>query len=129
MIRVGLVGFGFMGQTHWRCYAKLADRARVVAVADIDPRRARGDITGTWGNLGDGPQEVDFSGVRGTTDWRELVAMSDVDMVDVCVPTPYHPEVAIAALAAGKHVLCEKPLARTAAAAQSIAEAANSSRG
>ncbi|MGE3241576.1 MAG: Gfo/Idh/MocA family protein [Pirellulales bacterium] len=129
MIRVGIVGFGFMGQTHWRCYGQLADRAKVVAVADLDLRRARGDISGTWGNLGDGAQSVDFSGVKGTTDWRELVAMSDVDVVDVCVPTPSHPEIAIEALAAGKHVLCEKPLARTVKAAESIAIAAKAARG
>ncbi len=114
MIGVGIIGFGFMGQTHWRCYSQLSDRARVVAVADLDPRRARGDITGTWGNLGDGPQQVDFSRIAGTTDWRALIARDDVDIVDVCVPTVDHVEIAVAALTAGKHVLCEKPLARTA---------------
>jgi predicted dehydrogenase len=129
MIRVGIVGFGFMGQTHWRCYSNLADRAQVVAVADLDPRRARGDISGTWGNLGDGPQQIDFSGVAGTSDWRELVAMPDVDLVDICVPTPDHSKIALAALAARKHVLCEKPMARTAADAASLAVAADESQG
>lgn len=129
MIRVGIVGFGFMGQTHWRCYGQMADRAKVVAVADFDPRRARGDIAGTWGNLGEGAQSVDFTDVVGTTDWRELIARDDVDVVDVCVPTPSHPEIAIEALAAGKHVLCEKPLARTVKAAESIAVAAKAARG
>jgi predicted dehydrogenase len=127
MVRVGIVGFGFMGQTHWRSYANLGDRAQVVGVADLDPRRARGDISGTWGNLGDGPQDVDFSRVGGTTDWRALVARDDVDVIDICIPTPYHTEIAVAALAAGKHVLCEKPLARTLSQAQTIADAANKS--
>jgi predicted dehydrogenase len=129
MIRVGIIGFGFMGQTHWRCYENLGERARVVAVADRDPRRARGDISGTWGNLGEGSSQVDFSQVRGFADWRELIADSSVDVVDICVPTPEHAEVAVAALAAGKHVLCEKPLARTLCQAQAIADAAKNSQG
>jgi predicted dehydrogenase len=129
MIRVGLIGFGFMGQTHWRCYEKLKDHAKIVAVADIDPRRRAGDITGTWGNLGEGAQKVDFTGVAGLADWKELIARKDVDMVDICVPTPLHAEMAIGALGAGKHVLCEKPLARTLQQAQAIASAAKQASG
>jgi len=64
MVRVGIIGFGFMGQMHWSCYAKLAENARVVAVADENIVRTKGDISGSWGNLGDGPQRVDFSGRR-----------------------------------------------------------------
>ena len=124
MVRVGIIGFGFMGQMHWSCYAKLAERARVVAVADENIVRTKGDISGSWGNLGDGPQQVDFSAVVGTTSWRELIAMSDVDVVDICVPTPFHLEIVEAALAAGKHVLCEKPMARTSADADAMVRAA-----
>jgi predicted dehydrogenase len=105
MVRVGIVGFGFMGQTHWRCYEKLRDNARVTAIADVNPRRAAGDTSGTWGNLGDGAEQVDVSSVATTTDWRALVAMEHVDVVDVCVPTPLHAEIVTASLAAGKHVL------------------------
>ena len=129
MIRIGIIGFGFMGQTHWRCYEKLNSAAKVVAVADIDPRRRAGDITGTWGNLGEGPQKVDFTGVTGVADWRNLISMRDVDIVDVCVPTPLHAEFAQGALAAGKHVMCEKPLARTSEQAQAIANAAARAKG
>ena len=129
MVRVGIIGFGFMGQTHWRCYEKLKDTAKVVAVADIDPRRAKGDLTGTWGNIGGGLQQADFSGVTGTTDYRQLITRSDVDVIDICVPTPLHAEVATAALATGKHVLCEKPLARTLDQAQAITRAAAGAKG
>src|SRR5206468_11874782 len=98
MIRVGIIGFGFMGQTHWRCYSQLKDKARVVAVADLNARRAAGDIGGTWGNLGDGPQKIDFTGVSTVTTAQALIDMSDVDLVDVCVPTPAHLQVASTAL-------------------------------
>lgn len=128
MVRVGIIGFGFMGQTHWRCYSKLQDRARVVAVADENVGRAKGDISGTWGNIGDGAHQVDFSTIATTTNWRELIAMSDVDAVDICVPTPFHLEIVEAALGAGKHVLCEKPMARTLADAETMARAAATSR-
>ena len=121
MIRVGIIGFGFMGQMHWRCYGKLRDQARVVAVADENPDRANGKISGTWGNLGEGPKQVDFSAVATTTNWRDLISMNEVDAVDVCVPTPCHTEVVEAALSAGKHVLCEGPLVRTLREAQVIA--------
>ncbi len=129
MTRVGIIGFGFMGQTHWRCYDKLKDHAKVVAVADIDPRRRQGDISGTWGNLGEGAQSVDFSGVKGYADYRDLLKADDVDVVDICVPTPVHTEIAIAATQSGKHVLCEKPLARTLEQAESIAHAASTGKG
>ena len=47
MVRVGIVGFGFMGQTHWRCYEKLGGKAQVVAIADENAKRAAGDTSGT----------------------------------------------------------------------------------
>lgn len=120
MVRVGIIGFGFMGQMHWRCYEKMRDKVSVVAVADTDARRATGHIDGTWGNLGDGLAQVDFRGVTTTTNWRELVSLGQLDVVDVCVPTPYHVEIVEAALAEGKHVLCEKPLARSSDDAKNI---------
>lgn len=124
MVRIGIIGFGFMGQTHFRCYGALENAARVIAVADENTRRAHGDISDTWGNLSGTAPQVDFSSIVSTTNWRDLIALQDVDAVDVCVPTPQHPEIVKAALAAGKHVLCEKPLARNLESAQEIARAA-----
>ncbi len=124
MVKIGLIGLGFMGQTHFKCYQKIAD-AKVVAIADIDVRRTRGDLSGSWGNLGDAAgNQLPMEGIKGVSDYRELLKMPDVDLVDVCVPTPLHLEVVLAALQTGKHVICEKPLARTAAEAAKIAEAA-----
>ena len=59
----------------------------------------------------------------------DLLSMPDVDAVDICLPTPHHLDACLAALASGKHVLCEKPLARTAADAQKISDAAAKSKG
>jgi predicted dehydrogenase len=58
------------------------------------------------------------------TDWREMVERDDVDLVDICTPGDSHAEIALAALAAGKHVLCEKPLANTVAEAEAMVRAA-----
>jgi predicted dehydrogenase len=97
----------------------------VVSIADIDPRRVAGDLSGTWGNLGDGAgARVDTTGLFMTLSYKELLARPEVQVVDVCVPTPVHHEITCAAVRAGKHVLCEKPLARTAALAKEIADLA-----
>ncbi len=124
MVRVGIVGFGFMGQTHFRCYEKLNPSAKVVAVADINPARAAGDTTGTWGNMGGGPTQIDFSNIFGTQDYRDLLNRNNIDLIDVCVPTPSHASIVLDALQANKHVLCEKPLARTMEQTIAIFEAA-----
>jgi predicted dehydrogenase len=78
---------------------------------------------------GDTSDQLPMDRIKGTTDWRELVAMPEVDVVDVCLPTPTHVEIVPAALASGKHVICEKPLARTAADARVIADAAAKATG
>ena len=128
MVRIGLIGLGFMGQTHLSCYEKLTG-VRVIAIADENPKRCAGDLSGGWGNLGDGsPPLLDVSGMFTTTDWRELLARPEVDAVDICVPTPFHRQIIEAAVSAGKHVLCEKPLAHTAEDAQAIASLASRSK-
>ena len=58
------------------------------------------------------------------TDWRKLVARNDIDLIDICTPGDTHAEIAVAALTAGKHVLCEKPLANSVAEAERMADAA-----
>jgi predicted dehydrogenase len=128
-VKVGIIGLGMMGRTHYEAYANIKD-AQVVAVSDADPKRAAGDLRGTAGNvLAGGISQLPMERIKGTTDYRELLAMSDVDVVDVCVPTTQHLEVSTAALKAGKHVVCEKPLARTLAEGEQIAAAAKSTKG
>lgn len=129
MIRVGIIGMGFMGSMHFRNYQKIAG-TKVIAIADIDPRRAQGDLSDSWGNMGSpADAALPMEGVAALTDYRRLMEMPDVDVVDICVPTPDHLPLVLRALAAGKHVLCEKPLARTAADARAIVDAAQQARG
>jgi predicted dehydrogenase len=124
MIRVGIIGMGFMGRVHYGTYEKLPG-VRVVAIADADPKRAAGDLSGGWGNLEAGKANtLPMDRIRGTTDYRELLSWPEVDAVDICLPTPTHVTIAPEALAAGKHMLCEKPVARTSADARVIADAA-----
>ncbi len=102
---------------------------RLRMVADTDPRRAAGDFSGSWSNMDGGASSIDFSKVTGTSDPMELIHSDEIDLVDICVPTPFHLDLALAAIKAGKHVLCEKPLARTAADARRIARAAEKGAG
>lgn len=129
MTRIGIIGLGFMGRVHYDTYSKLPE-ARVVAVCDADPKRAAGDLSDTWGNVDKGAtRQLPMDRIKGTTDIKELFANPEVDVIDVCLPTPAHVEIVTAALATGKHVLCEKPLARTSADARTIADAAAKARG
>lgn len=127
-IRIGIIGLGFMGRMHISAYGRVPG-ARLVAVADQDPRRAAGDFSGAWGNIAGAVEKLDMTGIAGTTDFTALIANPEVDLVDICVPTPFHEALAIAALEAGKHVLCEKPLALDSASAQRIADAAARAKG
>ncbi len=120
-LRVGMVGYAFMGAAHsqaWRIVNRVFDlpmHARMVAVAGRDAAK----VSAAAGQLG---------WHEAMTDWRELIARDDIDVVDICTPGDSHAEIAIAALAAGKHVLCEKPLANTVAEAQAMVEAAAAAR-
>jgi predicted dehydrogenase len=112
-----------MGRVHYGTYEKLPG-VQVVAIADADPKRAKGDLSGGWGNIeADKANQLPMDRIRGTTDYREMLTWPEVDAVDICLPTPAHVAIAPEALAAGKHVICEKPLARTSADAKVIADA------
>jgi predicted dehydrogenase len=114
MIRVGLIGAGFMGRNHFNQYERMAPKARIVALCDKEADRRSGDWSKVGGNIADAQGTVrDLTGIKQYADWKELVADPDVDLVDICVPTYLHAEMSIVALKAGKHVLCEKPMALT----------------
>jgi predicted dehydrogenase len=119
-VRVGIAGLGFMGTTHWNIH-RASDKTRIVAAADVDPKKRAGDIAAVSGNIGDGAAaRLDLGGVTMYDDVSRMIDDPNVDLVDLCVPTPLHARYVIEALAKGKHVLSEKPLARTLAEAKAI---------
>ncbi|MGI5154842.1 Gfo/Idh/MocA family protein [Microbispora sp. CA-102843] len=114
---VGMVGYAFMGRVHsqaWRSVASVFDlpvRPVMAALSGRSPdRTAEAAATLGWATV--------------ETDWKRLLERDDVQIVDICTPGDSHAEIAIAALEAGKHVLCEKPLANTVAEAEAMAVAA-----
>lgn len=128
-VHVGIIGLGFMGQTHIKAYRQVPG-AQIVAICDAVRLPADGNLTGVAGNIASTDAiHFDLSVVQGSRDYRELLANPEVHLVDICLPTPLHAETAIAALAAGKHVLCEKPLARHTATAREILAAAQTAPG
>ncbi|WP_433415889.1 Gfo/Idh/MocA family protein [Microtetraspora malaysiensis] len=118
LIGVGLVGYAFMGRAHsqaWRNVTAFFDLPVTPSMAVL-AGRSRKRATAAAAELG-------WAAVE--TDWRELVRRDDVQLVDICTPGDSHAEIAIAALEAGKHVICEKPLANTVAEAEAMAAAAS----
>jgi predicted dehydrogenase len=115
---VGMVGYAFMGRAHsqaWRTVDRVFDlplRPRLAAICGRD----RGATETAAARLGWASAE---------TDWRALIARDDVQLIDIAAPGSVHATIAIAALQAGKHVLCEKPLANTLAEAERMAAAAD----
>ena len=82
-------------------------------------------VAGAAGRDGaDAPAYGRFGFDEASSDWRSVVARPDIDVVDICTPNNVHAEIAIAAAKAGKHIICEKPLARTVEEARAMTEAA-----
>jgi predicted dehydrogenase len=116
-LRVAMIGHAFMGAAHsqaWRTAPHFFDLPLTPELAVL---------------CGRNPETTAAAAARlgwteWSTDWREVVARDDIDLVDICTPGDTHAEIAIAALEAGKHVLCEKPLANSVEEAQQMAEVA-----
>jgi predicted dehydrogenase len=116
-LNVGMVGYAFMGAVHsqaWRTAGRFFDLPLAPELAVLCGRNAAATQAAA--------DRMGWAAVE--TDWKELVRRDDVDLVDVCTPGDTHAEIAIAALDAGKHVLCEKPLANTVEEARSMVAAA-----
>jgi len=110
VIRIGLVGIGFMGWIHYLASRKLKG-AQVVALCSRDRKKLDGDWRGIQGNFGPPGELMDTSALAKYENLDDLLADPAIDLVDVCNPTHLHPETAIKALNAGKHVLVEKAIA------------------
>ncbi len=116
-LKVAMIGYGFMGAAHsvgWRQAPRMFDLPDDPEMTVVVGRNADAVATAArrWGWL------------ESATDWREVIARDDIDIVDIVTPGDSHAEIAIAALEAGKHVLCEKPLANTVEEAEAMADAA-----
>jgi predicted dehydrogenase len=121
VIGVGMVGYAFMGAAHsqgWRTVGRAFDLPLRPVMAAISGRDG-GAVRAAADRLG-------WAAVE--TDWRALIERDDVQLVDIGAPGDLHAPIAIAALRAGKHVLCEKPLANTVAEAEAMAAAADAAR-
>src|SRR3954462_4800502 len=108
MVRVGIAGIGFMGKTHFEAYRRV-EGAQVSAIFTRDRKKLEGDWTEVRGNFGGAGGVQDLTGVRKYDTLDALLADPEIDMVDLCLPSHLHRELALKALAAGKHVLVEKP--------------------
>ena len=116
-LRVAMIGHGFMGAAHsqgWRTAPRvfgLPAEPEMAVIVGRNPETVA-ESAAKWG------------WAEWTTDWREVIARDDIDIIDIVTPGDSHAEIAIAALDAGKHVLCEKPLANTVEEAEAMADAA-----
>jgi len=116
-LNVALVGGGFMGKAHsnaWHNaghFFELKAQPVMKVICDQNEAAAK-QYAGNWGWA-----EIE-------TDWRKVMAREDIDIVDICVPTDLHHDIAVAAAEAGKHIFCEKPVALTADQAKEMYEAA-----
>jgi len=110
MIHVGIVGLGFMGMIHYLAYQQLPG-VRVTAICTRSEQRRRGDWTGIRGNFGPAGRQMDLAGMAAYARLDEMLASEELDVIDVTLPPAQHAVATIAALRAGKHVLCEKPMA------------------
>jgi predicted dehydrogenase len=115
-INVGLIGYGFMGRTHSNAFRKVTNffdlpyQPVLKAVCARDGTKAAA-FAKKWG----------YESVE--TDWRELVARPDIDLIDICTPNNSHAEIAMAAAKAGKMILCEKPLSMDGAQGEKMVAA------
>jgi predicted dehydrogenase len=110
MLKIGITGLGFMGMIHYLAYQKL-DGVQVTAICETIPERRQGDWTSIKGNFGPQGTKMDLTGISTYANLNEILADSNVDLLDICLPPNAHAATAIAALNAGKHVLSEKPIA------------------
>jgi predicted dehydrogenase len=116
-LRIGLIGTGFMGKTHVFGFTAAAHAFALpyeIVLHTVADRTAELARTAA--------QALGFA--RSSGDWRNLVEDPEIDLIDITAPNALHKEMALAAIAAGKHVYCEKPLAPLAADARAMAEAA-----
>lgn len=115
-IKIGIVGCGFIANRKHLPMLLLHNDVEVVAFCDIIKERAEASA-----------KEFGTADARVYENYQDLVARKDIDVVHVCTPNSTHSEISVAALQSGKHVMCEKPMAKTAAEAKAMLDAAKAS--
>lgn len=109
-MKVGLIGLGAMGRMHFARWRK-SKAAQLVAISDRNPRTLAGEWGGQNFNLGNqNAAHVVLDDLHRYREFAQLIADPTIELVDICLPTPFHAPLSIAALRAGKHVFCEKPM-------------------
>ena len=127
MLKIGLVGIGFMGWIHYLAYRQ-ARGTKLAAICTRDPKKLTGDWRGIQGNFGPPGEQVDLKGIAKYDHIIDLLADPKIDVVDLCLPPHLHLDATLAALRAGKHVFVEKPMALTAADCDKMVQAAKKAK-
>ena len=115
-LRIGLIGCGFMGRTHSNGYKRVGDFFPSLAYRPV----LKAVCSRSKDSVQAFAQQWGYESFE--TDWQKLVTRDDIDAVDICTPNDTHEQIAIAAAAAGKMVLCEKPLSRTLSEGQRMVD-------
>jgi predicted dehydrogenase len=116
-----------MGCIHWNAYQRVAG-AKIVAVSESNEKRLTGDLRGVQGNFGPPGEQLDFSALNTYTNVDDMLANTNIDLIDITLPTALHADIAVRALEAGKHVFCEKPMALRLADCERMVDAAKKAK-
>jgi predicted dehydrogenase len=127
MIRVGIVGLGFMGRMHYRCW-KAIPGASVTAICEANPKVLAAAGEPSKGNVEGAADHIELEGLEVHTDLGALLASKSVDALSITLPTFLHADATVAALEAGVHVLCEKPMALSVEECDRMVAAAEKSK-
>ena len=122
-MRAGILGVGFMGWIHYLAYQR-SEHAELVAFCSREEKKRAGDWRDVKGNFGPPGEVIDVSRLNVYATLEEMLADDTVDLIDICLPPALHPDAIEQCLAAGKKVLCEKPLALDAETATRLANVA-----
>ncbi len=117
VMNIAMIGGGFMGKAHAMAYASMP--MFFWPAPAIPHRKVVVDVTDAMAEIARDRYGFD----EASSDWRAVVARPDIDVIDICTPNNVHAEIAIAAAEAGKHIICEKPLARKVEEARAMAAA------
>ncbi|MBT3716544.1 MAG: Gfo/Idh/MocA family oxidoreductase [Deltaproteobacteria bacterium] len=125
MLRIGIVGWGFMGKMHFRCYKSDAN-VEVTAICDADAKKLQ-NSSGVSGNISGAEDDLDLSNIVLYSDLSKMLAEKKIDALSIASPTFLHASQTIEALNEGVHVFCEKPMALNSGDCREMTEVAKQS--